>query len=363
MPSPFPTASLPPGHGEIHLSLLPPWNPTFSTLSYSYPLKLVPSIPHLLPPSSRPVEEHSESSEHSIRSSVHLTPTTVPLVFLLTYGGGIVAGDTISLSITLDPSTRLTIATQGSTKIFKTRPQPQPRSPTLSATLKPKSEYLTSHQKLDVFIGANAALWLGVDPTTPFAGSRYAQKQVFHVARGGSVGIVDWVSEGRRARGERWDFAAWRGRNEIWTTWEREGRTGRRLLVRDSVILEGENIKERMDNMGIFATVILHGTLFEPLAQFFLQEFKLLPRIGGRNWGPDGQVAKELTKQEQWRERRLQKEDKDGFVWTAARVRGCAIVKFGAREVEGAKLWLGDMLKEEGSVGREFGEGGLMCVR
>lgn len=177
------------------------------------------------------------------------------------------------------------------------------------------------------------------------------------------MGIVDWVSEGRRARGESWDFTAWRGRNEIWTTWEREGKSGRRLLVRDSVILKGENIRGRMDNMGIFATVILHGPLFEHLTLFFLGEFKLLPRIGGRNWGPDGQVAKELTEREKWREGRLQREGRDGLVWTAARVRGCTIVKFGAREVEGAKVWLEGMLKEEGSVGREFGEGGLMCVR
>jgi urease accessory protein len=286
----------------------------------------------------------------------------VPLLFLLSYGGGIVAGDTISLSIALDPSTRLTVATQGSTKIFKASLQPLLHSPSLS-TLIPEYQYLTSHQNLDVNIGANAALWLGPDPTTPFAGSAYAQKQIFHVAHGGSVGIVDWVSEGRRARGESWDFTAWRGRNEIWTTWERESKPGRRLLVRDSVILEGENIRVRMDNMGILATVILHGPVFELLTQFFLEEFKLLPRIGGRNWDPDGQVARELTGQEKWREGRLQREGRDGVVWTAARVRECTVVKFGAREVEGAKVWLEAMLKEDGSVGREFGEGGLMCVR
>ena len=133
--------------------------------------------------------------------------------------------------------------------------------------------------------------------------------------------------------------------------------------MRDSVVLEGENIRARMDNMGIFATVILHGPLFESLMQFFLKEFRLLPRIGGRNWGPDGQVAKKPTGQEKWREERLQKEGRDGLIWTAARVRGCTIVKFGAREVEGARIWLGGMLKEEGTVGREFGEGALMCVR
>lgn len=365
MPSPFPTASLPPGHGAIHLSLLSPANPTFSTLNYSYPLKLLPSTPHILRPSSTSTShvERPDSPESRRTSQVHPTPTTVPLLFLLTYGGGIVAGDTISLSITLDPSTRLTIATQGSTKIFKISSQPLPLLHSSPNDSKPNSRYLTSHQSLHVLIGTNAALWLGPDPTTPFAGSCYAQKQIFHVARGGSVGFGDWVSEGRRARGESWDLTSWRGRNEIWSTWAHEGKEGRRLLVRDSVILEGENIKERMDNIGIFATVILHGPLFEPLTQFFLEEFKLLPRIGGRNWGPDGQVAKEQTDKERWREGRLQREGGDGLIWTAARVRGCTVIKFGAREVEGAKVWLEGMLKQEGSVVREFGDGALMCVR
>ena len=135
------------------------------------------------------------------------------------------------------------------------------------------------------------------------------------------------------------------------------------MLIRDSVILEGEDINGRMDNTGIFATVVLHGPLFENLAHFFLEEFKLLPRIGARNWGPDGQVVKELTELEKWREGRLQRERMAGFIWTAARVRRCTVVKFGAREVEGAKVWLEAMLREEGSVAKEFGEGSLMCVR
>ena len=353
MPTPFSTVSLPPGHGEIHLSMLPLANPTFSTLTYSYPLKLLPSDPHLLRPSSKIQGDDTQVLENSTRNII---PTTVPLLFLLTYGGGIVAGDTISLSIRLDPSTRLAIATQGSTKIFKAVPQSLLHS-------NPSSALTLSRQTINVTIGANAALWLGPEPTTPFAGSRYAQKQIFHVASSGSIGFVDWISEGRKARGESWAFTALKGRNEIWNTWVHEGQTEKRLLVRDNIILQGEDIRGRMDNMGIFATVILHGPLFERLAQFFLTEFKLLPRIGARNWGPDGEIAKELTESEKWREGRLQREAMGSLIWTAASVRGCTVVKFGARDVEGAKVWLEAMLREEGSVLREFGEGGLMCLR
>ncbi|KAK0507687.1 hypothetical protein JMJ35_009576 [Cladonia borealis] len=287
------------------------------------------------------------------------TSIPVPLLFLLTYGGGLVSGDHISLSIRLDPSTRLTITTQGSTKIF--RPPVTP-----STTTSPP----TTRQDLTVHICPHAALWLAPDPVQPFAGSLYAQTQIFHVERGGSLGVVDWVSEGRKARGEQWAFEKWRGRNEVWDVpfgGEEKGEVGNkkkmRMLVRDAVVLEGRDIGERMDGKGVFGTVILRGRLFEGLGWFFVEEFGALPRIGGRDWGGAGERVKELTDRERWRKERLRREKEDGVLWTACFVRGCTVVKFAAEEVEGARQWLGSMLREEGSVGREFGEGGLMFVR
>lgn len=173
---------------------------------------------------------------------------------------------------------------------------------------------------------------------------------------------MDWVSEGRKARGERWAFAGWRGRNEIWEVYG-EKMERRRLVVRDAVVLDGTDISGRMDGMGVFGTVLLRGPLFEALADFFVEEFKALPRIGGRSWTNAGDTAQELTAGEEWRRKRVQREREDGVLWTACNVRGCTTVKFAAKEVEGAKTWLGNMLKEEGGVGREFGDGGLMFVR
>lgn len=173
---------------------------------------------------------------------------------------------------------------------------------------------------------------------------------------------MDWVSEGRKARGEKWAFAGWRGRNEIWEVYGEEPRR-RKLLVRDAVVLDGKDIQGRMDGNGIFGTVLLRGPLFEPLAEFFVEEFRTLPRIGSRNWTDASDTVHEVTTREMWRRKRLQREKEDGLLWTACHVRGCTTVKFSAREVEGAKAWLGHMLKEEGSVSRECGDGGLMLVR
>ena len=175
------------------------------------------------------------------------------------------------------------------------------------------------------------------------------------------MGLLDWVNEGRKARGERWEFEGWRGRNEIWDV-DVGGGGRKRMLVRDAVVLEGKDIKGRMDGMGIFGTLILRGPLFEALGAFFVEEFGNLPRIGGRNWGGEGE-ASERTKKDIWRDERVRKEKDDGLLWTACNVRGCTIVKFSANEVEGARKWLNAMLREEGTVTRECGEGGLMSLR
>ncbi|KAL8804679.1 MAG: hypothetical protein Q9200_005726 [Gallowayella weberi] len=373
MLSPFPPSTSAPGTGIVKLALRPPDQPVFETLTFSYPLKLVVSAPHNL--------SHSSSSNSEASTA---TPSSVALLFLLSYGGGLVSGDHIYLSISLAPSTRLTVATQGSTKIFK----PSLLLPSTS-TSSPSTTPIT-RQDLKVKIAANAALWLGPDPCQPFAFSRYAQTQIFEVdiRGGGSLGLVDWVSEGRSARGEKWEFEGWRGRNEIWdvssslsslrghesrgVAGEKRTEKKRRLILRDSLILTSPHLPSRVDGLGIFGTVILIGPLLSPLANFFIEEFKSLPRIGARDWNAHDKpqataftdtVPTEAERREQWRKKRQEREKEDGILWTAANVRGAVVVKFGAREVEGAKVWLGGMLKEEGTVGRDFGPGGLMCVK
>ncbi|KAL9120114.1 MAG: hypothetical protein Q9187_003329 [Circinaria calcarea] len=332
-----------PGQGVVHLTLLPPATPTFSTLAYAYPLKLLPSAPHILGPVNSP---SSTSASTNTTSHTPLRPTLVPLLFLLSYGGGLLPPDVLSLKVTLSPSTRLVVTTQGSTKIFP----PPPSLPQSSA-----SQYLHAH------ISAHAALWLAPDPAQPFRGSRYSQRQVFEVdANGGSVGVVDWVCEGRRARGESWrDVGGWRGGNEVWRV--RKDDDGRKLVVRDNVVLEGDDIGGRMEGVGVFGTILLMGRLFESLGGFFLEEFNALPRIGGRDWGDI--KAGEVSGREKRRKERWKAEKEDGVWWTTASVRGCVLIKFGAREVEGARKWLRWMLIEEGSIGREFGDGGLMFAK
>lgn len=342
MTSPFPPSTSTPGVGNITTKLLPNGHTHISSIAYQYPLKLI-----------SPPRNHQ----------AHLSA----LVFLLSYGGGLVGGDTISLRIDLDAGSRLSVVTQGHTKIFKS-----------------DRHTTTTRQDLRATIADGAALCLLPDPVQPFADSVYEQTQIFRLrGAAASLCLLDWVTRGRGARGEDWDLVRWHGRNEIW--WSpldvadesQAGSSDGRLLVRDAVKLDGRSrlaareLRDTMHGMGIVGTLILRGPLTTSLGAFFLDEFAALPRIGARDWRSDearrdAQAEAEAEgrdAREAWREGRLRLERDEKVLWSAANVRGCVVVKFGAPAVEAGRMWVGSMLVEEGSIAKHFGDQALMCVR
>ncbi|KPI38373.1 putative urease accessory ureD-like protein [Cyphellophora attinorum] len=244
LPSPYSKVErLPAGEGTIYLT-----QHGLQTVSFQYPLKLIAPDRHI-----------SLDDEH------------VTVLFLLTYGGGLVGGDKINLKAELADGTRLSLLTQGSTKIFK--------SP---------NRQVVSGQVLDVKIGAGAALCYLPDPNQPFAESVYEQKQTFYVDKTGKSNLLmlDWVSEGRRARGESWTLWSWKGRNEV-RVFDEKGKG--RLLLRDALQLseghvEGVGLQQKTDSLGIYGTLIIYGHMFSQLGTFFMDNFRGLPRIGAKNW-------------------------------------------------------------------------------
>jgi urease accessory protein len=332
--SPFNPSTSSPGIGNIRLATLPPQKQILKIFDYQYPLKLIAPDPYTSP----------GSSHHTVTS-----------VFLLTYGGGLVGGDKISLNVTLEENTRLVLVTQGSTKIFK--------SPARS---------VVSAQTLNVKIAKNASLCYLPDPTQPFAESVYEQKQTFFVDPLGtsSLCILDWVSEGRRARGESWTLWSWKGRNEVRELPQEKSKPSR-LLLRDAVMLSdncgdgvplGAGIVDKTDGLGVFGTLILYGPTFQALSLFFLDEFKNQPRIGAKNWS-DGKSQKPISEEASKQERRSEQEKANGLLWTAANIRGFVVVKFGAREIGGARQWIGDMIRHQGSLEENFGHQALIGLR
>ncbi|RDA94449.1 hypothetical protein CP533_2216 [Ophiocordyceps camponoti-saundersi (nom. inval.)] len=315
-----------PGEGKLVAKLLPGGGSGLETILYQYPLKLI-----------------SPSAPSAAQKSV--------LVFLLSYGGGLVAGDAVNLSIHVRPGASLSLVTQGHTKIFKC----------------PSADVVTS-QSMRIRMDRDSAVCLLPDPVQPFEDSVYVQTQVFELEKRCSLCLLDWVTAGRTARGEKWSFVKWTGRNEVWL----RGATPR-LLVRDTIVLSADgssavdqSLSETMSSMTIFGSLILRGAMLEPLAKFFLTEFDQLPRLGARDFRTKEereQEAQTMSSFERWRSRRVESEKAQGLLWTAARVRGCVVVKFAAPTVEAGREWIGSMLVKEGTIDTCFGQDALMCVR
>ncbi|KAK0614282.1 UreD urease accessory protein-domain-containing protein [Immersiella caudata] len=332
MNSPFPKSSSTPGEGLIVARLLPDGATSgLSAITYQYPLKLITP--------SRPSETRSA------------------LVFLLSYGGGLVGGDTVNLKVDVQAGARLSMVTQGHTKVFKS----------------PSPDILTS-QTMRVDIAPDAALCLLPDPVQPFEDSVYEQTQIFRLETGASLCLLDWVTQGRTARGEDWSFVRWVGRNEVWSA-PGGTKAGGRLLMRDAAILDSRqydhqpqmrSLRQSMHAMGVVGTLVLRGPLTETLGEFFLAEFAALPRLGARDFRSDEARTKDeegLSPLQRWRVQRLAMEKESKLLWSAANVRGCVVVKFGAPAVEHGRVWIGSMLAREGSILQNFGDHALMCVK
>ena len=385
--SPFDSAIAKPGQGSVVLSLLPPSRPSLSTLTYQYPLKLLTRSPAFIPESS--VLENATQPVH---------------LHLLSYGGGLLPGDVLEVSIRLERRTRLVLTTpQGSTKIYKTKPRAAAgmnhhHNGGYSNSKHTGNEAFdgaaadTSKQTLRVHVENEAALCYLPDPSVPFRHSRYEQDQKFTVnmdmsqgqttssSKSSSICVLDWVTQGRGSLGEDWDFHLWRGKNEVWTTDKKSGK--KKLLLRDSVILNdgrgdddcgsagsgyGSRIRERVYPNGIVGTLILYGPVFENLSCFIMDTFASQPRIGGRDWSSSSSSSSSFSHQAYastaTADTQTRSTGPHDVTWTAARVRaGFVLVKFGARDFETAKEWLGGLFRKEGSVVREFGEEALWSL-
>ncbi|KAF8474019.1 UreD urease accessory protein-domain-containing protein [Kalaharituber pfeilii] len=326
----FPPYSRNPGYGLIDAKALPPHSFTLSQFEFVYPLKLISS--------SQPTDKC-------------LT------IFMLSYGGGLVSNDRINLNVLLDENVKLCLLTQGSTKVFKLRP----------------NDTLTS-QTLIVHLAANSALLLLPDPVQPFSESVYSQCQQFFLPRDNTASLIllDWVSEGRTARGEKWQLKRYTSRNEVFENSHEDLPGGRRLLLRDSLILQGddnsservETLVSRMDGLSCVSTLAIRGPKFARLSAYILSRFQSEPRLGsgGKGWNWD--KNRQEGGNSQFRD----------ILWTAANVRGFVLVKVSAKEIEQARRFLRDLLLEGQTITgkedddtapdvvREFGLGSLRCL-
>ncbi|KAH0838208.1 UreD urease accessory protein-domain-containing protein [Lanmaoa asiatica] len=231
--------SLHAGHGRIacasHSSSV-----VFTELSATYPLKLL---------------------------SPKIAQDTVAIVYVLSYGGGLVNGDHVKLVV--DVAAMLTSSIRkGSTKVFKTRPGDRPstrlRQPAHAA--QNVTTYVT-----EATVAPGSALFLLPDPVTCFRAASYSQTQRITLSSGASLVLLDWVTSGRKSLGEEWVFSRYHSLNEVFL----DGH----CIARDIMLLEdppqvktpeitqcqwlSRTLGERLKPYSCYATLIFSGPLVQ----------------------------------------------------------------------------------------------------
>ncbi|KAI8075006.1 UreD urease accessory protein-domain-containing protein, partial [Gongronella butleri] len=185
------------------------------------------------------------------------------VVYMISYGGGVVAGDRFDVNVDVLENAILLLLTQGNTKIFKNRIQQRkwmallaqrahpslpgrdliplgaPGSPASSPatsptpmTAAPKQDD-TSLQIISTKVASNATLVSMPDPVTSFQDSSFTSRQVVHLEDASSqLVLLDWFTSGRLSRGESWAFKYYASRIDV--------HLGGRLRIKDHMVLEDD---------------------------------------------------------------------------------------------------------------------------
>jgi urease accessory protein len=156
-------------------------------------------------------------------------------IYTSTYGGGLVDGDAISLQVSVGPRACAFLSTQASTKIYRS----------------PHGTCVEMHARVDT----DGLLVAVPDPVVCFAASRYRQLQHIELARGSGLVLVDWMSSGRRASGERWAFEEYVSRTVV--------RYDGRLVLHDATALRAVDgdLAARIGRFDVLALVVLAGAV------------------------------------------------------------------------------------------------------
>jgi len=192
----------------------------------------------------------------------------VAIVYIMSYGGGLVGGDCVQLVVEVGRECKLLLLSQGSTKVFKTRPGDRASTRLRGSSLQQSSLQAVTTQSMEVTIEPDSALFLLPDPVTCFRSASYTQVQTFHLATSASIVLLDWVTSGRRSLGEDWDFLRYYSINEIFV----EGRR----VARDVLLLDNSTfdtmscsspprdpplrtLKDRLSPYSCYAMLLLYG--------------------------------------------------------------------------------------------------------
>lgn len=186
-------------------------------LQYTYPLKLL------------------------VPSQASAAPSCLWL-YVITFGGGLVEGDNVSVDLNIGENCTVVVTTQASTKVYNSE------------------EGLVTRQGLRGLVADGGLLAVLPDPVVCFKNAIYSQQQDFELSSNGNVVILDWFSAGRVAVGEVWDMTSYKSHNRVFV----DGK----LVYGDSISLSNGKsltVKDSMCGSVVLGSCVFVGPYFKEI--------------------------------------------------------------------------------------------------
>ena len=179
-------------------------------------------------------------------------------VYAATLGGGLVSGDEIRMSVDVTEDARALVTTQASTKVYRSR---RPTTQTLCAS-----------------VGRGGMLAVLPDPIVCYAGADFTQTQHYDLHADASILLVDWMTSGRHASGERWAFTRYGSRIQI-------TRDGVPILC-DAIALEHDldSIPNRMGAFEVLLTAVVGGPQLREAAAAIFDDVSMRKIVRGADF-------------------------------------------------------------------------------
>ncbi|ELT97296.1 hypothetical protein CAPTEDRAFT_223530 [Capitella teleta] len=163
-------------------------------------------------------------------------------IYPISFGGGLVEGDCIDVSLSVGDECVAVYTTQASTKVYHC------------------NEGKQTKQKTKCCLGNGAFLAMLPDPVVPFKNADFSQSQNFEMSSSSNLVLLDWVTAGRVARKEVWDF------NRVASSYliEIDGKA----VLRDGTQLRDSpsiSLKDALPRYMIIGSLVLIGPQLESL--------------------------------------------------------------------------------------------------
>lgn len=190
-------------------------------------------------------------------------------LYVITFGGGLVEGDNVSLDVKVGEHCTVVVTTQASTKVYNSE------------------ESLVTQQGLRGLVADGGLLAVLPDPVVCFKNAIYSQKQDFELTSDGSVVILDWFTAGRVALGEVWDMISYKSHNRVFV----DGKQ----VYGDSIFLSNENsflsLKESMFGVMVLGTCVFIGPYFKEIKKKIKERVSVLTKCNDMSTGKKDVMA------------------------------------------------------------------------